>query len=343
MKALLPTLVVMMLSSCSSRQQSATTIRPVKSTIAQRANYIERDFAGMSTPDEEVNLAFKVSGQILDIPVSDGDLVRKGQLLAQLDPRDFELQVTADRSSFEQAESQLNRIKRLLDRDAVSKQEWESAKTAYDKARSIYENSRDLLQQTELRAPFEAVVEATYANPFERVASGARVVRIVLPLTTTVKFTIPESSLSTLEDSTTMFSVEFDNYRGVDFVAHLDSYAITTSEASGFPVSLTIDNPSPLTYKISPGFSCRVTMSSVDKNQGAISLPLSAIYAPTASGEYVWIITDKDRVEQRAVTLGELYGSNRVIVNSGVGIGERVVTAGVYQLKENEEVKILSE
>lgn len=336
-------LSVLLVAACSNQPQSQSKIRPVKSVVAKQASYLERDFAGMSTPDDEVNLAFKVAGQILDIPISDGELVRKGQLLAEIDPRDLELQVSADRSSYEQAESQLNRTKRLLDRDAVSRQEWERAKTTYDKALSVYENSKNLLEQTILRAPFEAVVESTYATSFERVQAGQKIVRIVLPESTTVQFTIPENTLSALKDSTTHFSVEFDNFRGVEFDAHLDSYAVSTSDASGFPVTLTIVNPSPSTYRIAPGYSCRITMSIEDSNKGAISLPLSAIYAPAAGGEYVWVVDSQNRVEKRSVTLGEIYGSNRVIVNSGVKSGDRVVTAGVYQLQEGDRVKILKE
>ena len=50
----------------------------------------------MATPDDAVNLAFKVAGQVLDVPVSQGAGVKKGELLAELDPRDIELQVAGD-------------------------------------------------------------------------------------------------------------------------------------------------------------------------------------------------------------------------------------------------------
>ncbi len=342
MKQLLTFLLSIALFSCTSTAPKSNEVRPVKSIVAQRAEFIDKDFVGMATPDNAVNLAFKVSGQILDVPVSTGESVIKGQLLAELDPRDFELAVSADRSAFEQAQSRLNRTKRLLEREAVSRQEYEEALSSYARNLSTYENSKEILEQTSLRAPFTAVVERVDVDNYERVQSGQTILRIVEPTTTKVAFTIPESSLKSIAAPTTRFSVRFDNYRDVEFAATLSEYAVTTSDAAGFPVKLIIENLNPAQYPIAPGFSCTITVQSEEPLKGAISLPLSAIYAPAEGGTYVWIIDSQNRVERRKVTLGELYSSNRVIVTSGVKSGERVVVAGVYQLQEGVEVKLIS-
>ena len=107
-------------------------------------------------------------------------------------------------------------------------------------------------------------------------------------------------------------------------------------------MSLTLDNPSPARYRISPGMSCTITMQSPDPVPDAVSLPVSAICAPAEGGTWVWIVGADDRVTRRAVTLGELFGRDRVVVDSGVAPGERVVTAGVYRLREGEQVRILN-
>lgn len=88
--------------------------QPVKSVVATSSRVVERDFAGLSTPVMAVNLAFKISGQILRIPLSKGEMVAKGELLCQLDPRDVELQLIADKSSYEQARSSYDRAQRLF-------------------------------------------------------------------------------------------------------------------------------------------------------------------------------------------------------------------------------------
>lgn len=313
----------------------------MKVTEAVDARFIDKDFAGMATPDEAVNLAFKIAGQILSLPVSQGESVARGQLLAELDPRDVELQAAASRSAYDEASSARARMSRLLEHEAVSRQEYEASQTRYAQAKSAYENSLDLLKETRLRAPFAGVVEQTYVDAYERVQAGQTVVRVVDPVTTTVKFTLPESGLHLLALPGTRFSVRFDNYRGVRFDAVLKEYAKTSSDASGFPVSLRIDNPDPARYRISPGMSCTIAMRSVDEDRDAVSLPLTAIYAPAEGGDYVWTVDAGDRVSLHAVTLGEIYDRDRILVTSGVEPGDRVVSAGVYRLREGERVRIL--
>ena len=304
-------------------------------------DYIERDFAGMATADDAVNLAFKISGQILSVDVSKGDYVKKGELLARLDPRDVELQKAADRSQFERAKSQYERMQRLLDHEAVSQQEYESARAQYVQAQSAYENSKDLLSETNLRAPFGGVIERTYVDTYQRVQSGQTILRLVNPMSTTVEFTMPEKSLPLLFDSTIRFSVTFDNIPNRQFVARLDTYAKTSSDASGFPVSLKIERDEAERYRISPGMTCQVMMHTQGKGarQSTLVVPLSAIYAPASGGEYVWRVTSDGRVKLSPVTFVEVYGRDMVSITSGLAAGAEIVTAGVYKLRDGDSVK----
>lgn len=315
-------------------------VRPVKSVIATTSEFLERDFAALSTPMMAVNLAFKISGQLLYVPVFKGQMVAEGEVLARIDPMDVELQLSADRSTFEQARSQYDRSQRLLRHEAISQQEAESSLSAYIRARSAYENSQELLQQTSLISPFEAIVERVYVDTYQRVQAGETVVRIVSPTTKSVEFTLPESSLEAIKSPLTTFVVRFEQWGNVPFKANVVEYARTTSDASGFPVTLHIENPE--NYLISSGLSCTVTMRSPQRDRGAVVLPLSAIYSPTSGGTYVWIIGSDDRVKLRSVTVERLAGERYVIIKSGVDSGERVVTAGVYQLHENQVVKIIN-
>ena len=304
-------------------------------------DYIERDFAGMATADDAVNLAFKISGQILSVDVSKGDYVKKGELLARLDPREVELQKAADRSQFERAKSQYERMQRLLDHEAVSQQEYESARAQYVQAQSAYENSKDLLSETNLRAPFGGVIERTYVDTYQRVQSGQTILRLVNPMSTTVEFTMPEKSLPLLFDSTIRFSVTFDNIPNRQFVARLDTYAKTSSDASGFPVSLKIERDEAERYRISPGMTCQVMMHTQGKGarHSTLVVPLSAIYAHASGGEYVWRVTSDGRVKLSPVTLGEVYGRDMVSITSGLAAGAEIVTAGVYKLRDGDSVK----
>lgn len=322
-------------------KNSQTTPRSVKVTTVQEVDYVERDFAGMATADDATMLAFKISGQVASVDVSKGDMVSRGQLLAKLDPRDVELQVASDRSKYEQASSQYERMRRLLEHDAVSQQEVEVAEAAFVQARSKYENSKDLLVETQLRAPFAGVVERTYVDAFQRVDAGQTILRLVNPVSTTVEFTMSERSMFLLADTATRYYVRFDNYPFHRFSARLDSYAKTASDASGFPVSLKLYKDQTKDYRITPGMTCQVTIRASESASNLVAIPLTAVYAPAQGGNYVWRVASDDRVELCAVSLGNVFGRDMVTVLSGLKPGDVVVTAGVYRLKEGEKVRII--
>ncbi len=332
-------ILVFMLVACGGAQQPQRQIPVVRSALAQSNSYSIKDFAGLSTPDEAVNLAFKVAGQIQRLPAVRGVEVARGELLAELDPRDFELQLMADRSSFEQAQSRLERTERLLEHQAVSRAEYEIALSEYTRLKSIYENAKDILTETSLRSPFKAIIERVYVDTYQRVTSGERVVRVVSPNSTTVEFTAPESSLFSLLDSATLFRVRFDAYPGAIFDATIKEYARTSSDASGFPVALTIKNIAG--YAIQSGLSATITMMTPQDSISSVVVPLSAIYAPVQGGNYVWVISTDDMVKLHKVTLGEPTGRSSIVINGGIKAGSRVVTAGVYQLQEGDRVKII--
>lgn len=334
----IPLLSALLVACHAPNGEKESPPQPVKCTTAEPLRSLNRDFAALSTADDAVNLAFKLSGRVVDIPVAKGMAVKQGELLARLDSRDVELQLSAARAAYDEAVSRLNRAERLLAHNAISEQEVESLRNAAVQAEAAKDNAESLLADTRIVAPFDGVVERTYVDAFQRVASGETIVRIVKPQSTTVGFTAPESLVPVLSNQATRYSVVFDAYPEVYFTAVIKSFARTSSDALGFPVSLRLTDVG--NYAISPGMTC-IAIVSVEEDSTAVVLPLSAIYAPVGSYDSVWVVDAEGRVERRRVTLGSLTGSADVVVLSGVEAGERVVTAGVYQLTEGERVKVI--
>ena len=98
--ALVTTLFI---TSCGQKQKGSNTlIRPVKTAQVSSQSVIRKDFSGIVEAVEYVRLAFRVSGQIISLPVVEGQRVKKGQLIAAIDPRDISLQYAADKAAYEQ-------------------------------------------------------------------------------------------------------------------------------------------------------------------------------------------------------------------------------------------------
>ncbi len=315
--------------------------KPVKSVVAKRVEYLTRDYAALSTADDAVTLAFKLSGRVVDVPVAKGMMVKQGALLAQLDKRDVELGVEATLSAYREAQSRLERAERLLEYNAISAQEVESLRNALTQSLSAYRNALDMVADTRIVAPFDGVVERVYVDTYERVSSGQPIVRIVRPRSTTVGFTAPEYLLSYLAQPTTRYRVTFDAYKDTQFNAAVKSFARTSSDALGFPVSLRLLDVDTMRYNISPGMTCIASVVIMENDSEVVSVPLTAIYAPVGGDDYVWVIDGDNVVEKRRVMLGELTGEGSVVVVDGLKSGERIVSAGVYHLTNGERVRIL--
>lgn len=342
MRRAISLIVILILVACDSADTSdVPDSQLVKVVEAQPTGVVVKSFAALSTADDAVNLAFKISGRVIDIPVAKGVMVRRGEVLARLDERDVRLQVDAAKASYDEAQSRLRRAQRLAEHDAISQQEVEELVSRVEQARATYENGRDLLQDTRLVAPFDGIVERTYVDAFQRVASGETIVRIVAPVSTTVGFTAPEDVVTLLAEPTTRFSVIFDAYPDVVFNAVIKSFARTTSDARGYPVSLRLVDVDTAKYRITPGMTCMATVEITTDPTDDVAVPLSAIYAPLGDADYVWVVDDEGRVRRREVTIVGVLSGNNIAVSGDVMVGDRVVVAGVYRLAEGERVTIM--
>lgn len=339
-------LIFLGLAACQSKKETEEIIRPVKTITVGTQSNIRKDFSGIVEPVEYVNLAFRVGGQVISLPVMEGQKVSKGKLIAVIDTRELQLQYAADKSVYETAKSQLERNRRLLARQVISQQEFEMSEANYQRAKSAYEHSQNNLKDTRLVAPFEGSVEKRYVENFQRVHSGEAIVRLVNTRNLRIRFTIPDVYLPLLQSKTQDFEVRFDAYKGKTFKARLEEYLDVSADGTGIPVSIKIDDPAfnRKKFEVKPGFTCKVSMSSNIAqlmNTEFINIPLSAVIGESNTNDkHVWVV-DNDKISKRKITIESPTGEANVLVSDGLKAGDIVVTAGVHQLVEGQIVKVL--
>ena len=323
--------VAVLLAGCGQKKEtSVITARPVKTTIVESRSIIRKDFSGIVEAVEYVKLAFRVSGQIINLPVIEGEKVKKGQLIAAIDPRDIALQYAATKSAYETAAAQVERNKRLLSRQAISVQE--------------YELSVNNMRDTKLTAPFDGSIEKRLVENYQRVNSGEGIVQLVNTHNLRIKFTIPDAYLYLLRTKDPRFLVEFDTFKGHVFQAKLEEYLDISTDGTGIPVSITIDDPSfdRDLYAVKPGFTCSIRFTAdvgpLVQDSWTI-IPLSAVFGESEGKKmYVWVVED-NKVHKREVTVNAPTGEAQVLISKGLKPEEKIVIAGVYQLVEGENVK----
>ena len=337
---------------CSCGQQPAQERgpRPVKLAEVTSLSRIEKSYSGVVSPDQFSDLAFKMSGPLVAMNVLEGQRVQKGQVVAEIDPTDYKLDYDAKRASFQKASSQMQRAEKLLAKNAISMQEFETTQASYTNAKSAFENAQNTLNDTKLRAPFDGFIQKKYVENYQRVQPGQGVVCLINPAKLQVEFTIPETNISYVTSPSTIY-VEFDAYKGKLFQAKVKEYVEASPDGAGVPVFLYIDDPEfdLKKYKVSVGFSCRVIVNiENDVVKEGITVPLSAVvFDNNLNSKIVFIYNPStQKVELRKVSDDTLVGSapditKHFIELRGIGIVDVKALFGALSVKDTQTIDLV--
>ena len=335
------------LTGCSEEVVEKEIIRPVKvfKTGNTLSSLTGRSFPGRAAANEEVDLGFEVAGILIERPVDKGDEVKKGQLLARLDPRDFKNELAAARAERERARAYRDRIAEALKARAVARQDLTDAEARLKAAIAREEIKRKALDDSHIFAPYDGVIAFTYFDEFKRVQAKEKVLRLLD--ISKIKFTVdlPESLISHVPHVKEVW-VEYDVFPDRKITASIKEVGTEASQTTRtYPVTLIMDQPEDI--KILPGMagkaSGKTDEPSIANLQG-IEIPLAAVFTPeTEMQDYVWVLNESTQtVHRRKVKTGALTIGG-TIITEGLKLDELVVTAGVHSLKEGQKVQIFNE
>ncbi len=357
--ALCAAVAIPVLAGCSEPPPAEKDIvRPVRAMqVADSSGLKGRKFSGRARAAEEVEVSFRVSGPLITLPVKVGDGVKEGQVVARIDPRDFEVnlknvqaQLAQGRAVAKRAEADLARLEgvRAKNPDFVSQLDYDTAIQNRDSARAnvaalraAVAAAKDQVEYTFLKAPFDGIVVDTYVKNFEDVRARQPIVRIVDDSRIEFVVNIPENLIS-LVPQVRDVRVEFDAISGEPVAAQVQEIGTEASETTRtYPVTLIMDQPEGA--KILPGMVGRAFGT---PPEGAVTkgieVPVSAVFAGENIDEsFVWIIdSSANTVSRRAVTTKDLT-ERGVRVTEGLEPGEWIATAGVHYLREGQPVRLL--
>ncbi len=317
------------------RQQSVERAKNVKIGVVETAsNSTKLEFPARVKAAKEVNLAFKVSGTLLRYSYEEGVFVKKGTVLAQMDDRDYRLQLDA-------AEAEYNSVKAEVDRIIALRKDSVVAENAYDKARyglqqitAKYENCKNQLADTRIVAPFDCYIQKRLFDAPVIVAAGMPVLTVISDGTPEVEINIPGSEYIRRDEFGT-FEASFDFWQGRRIPLRLISISPKANANQLYTVRLALTKyggPMP-----APGMNTVVSVKFRTADGNLMSVPASALFAKEGRS-YVWICNDDDTVAEREVKVENLHTDGSAILSAGVAVGERIVTSGVHTLHEGDKV-----
>jgi RND family efflux transporter MFP subunit len=356
-------LFVLAASSCGSEvSESEDVVRSVRVTRVGDAEALKgRVFPGRARATQEVELSFRVEGPLITLPVVIGDRVKEGDLLARIDPRDFEVLLRNTEGQLQRAVANLDRAdseyQRLLgvqkkDPELVSEVHVERAREAFelgkaDKAalEATVDAARDALEYTYLKAPYDGTIVANYVENFEHVQARQPVLRLLDNARIEFLFSVPETLISMVRHVDNI-RVGFDAFPDLEIPAEIKEIGTEASQTTRtYPITLIMDQPE--NAEILPGMAGKALGDVQAPDQGDrldLVVPNAAIFSPAAGTEnYVWVIDPaRNTVSRREVELGSLV-STGIIIQSGLQTGELIATAGVHFLQEGQTVRPVSQ
>lgn len=352
-------LALLLPSGCSEEVPQPELLRPVRTeTVLASGSALTRTFSGTARAGRETRLSFRVPGIVQQVHVRVGDRVNRGQILARLEPRDFEIAVNQADSALAQslaadrtAEGDLERVRGLYENSNASQSDYEQALAGAQSARARVDASRDALEgfrrqlsYTELRAPVTGSIAAVDVEVNENITAGRTVMLQTSGARAEVEVAIPEVLITQVRQGDSV-TVTFDALPGTVFDGVLTEVGVAaTGAATTFPVTVGLSRENP---DVRSGMAAEVEFQfETGDGETRILVPLQAV-GGDGEERFVFLLelgdeADVGIVRRQAVVVGGLDG-NRLEVLSGLDEGQQLVTAGVRRLSDGQRVKLLAE
>lgn len=342
-------LLISVLAGCGGQAEVSQStgdqtklVKAITLTLGDSGGY--REFPAVVEASEDATLAFRVSGELSELLVTSGQLVETGQLLAKLDPTDYQIAVDQAQANYDLAKVQYDRAKTLVEKQLASKAGFDEANAQLQVAAAALKSAKTNLAYTELHAPFSGQVAQRFVENFESITAQQPVFSLQKNTVVDVAIQIPEDLLSNLDKEANYSpEVRFDTHPDEVFRATLKEYDADADPATNtYKVVFQLRRPD--SFNVFPGMSAtvRAQLDEVMKvKSGGWNVPSSAVFADAENAQqsYVFVIQDDMTLEKRAVTLGGITDQGFKVV-SGLSTSEKIVAAGVHRLSAGDTIRI---
>ncbi len=343
--------MAMLLAACSEKPPVVEDIRPVRAIqIAAAGAETVLELAGEIQPRYESRLGFRVSGKVIARQVEIGSVVKRGQVLMQIDPRDLQLSqsqanasVNAAASNLSLAKAEYERYRELRQKNFVSQAVLDAKEASYKSALANHEQSNAALNiatnqnsYANLIADADGVVTALQAEAGQVVAAGTPVVQLARTGEKEARISIPEDQVELVRQVKEMKVRIWANQSLVLRGQLRELSPVADPATRTYTAKISIPNAPP---EVRLGMTATVSfITKADKN--LIRLPLTALLNDKNQTS-IWVI-ENGVVRTAPVQVAGVMG-NEVVIASGVSAGQMIVTAGVNTLRSGQKVKVLGQ
>jgi multidrug efflux system membrane fusion protein len=338
---------VVMLSACHHAEPEKPAPRPAIVAQPSVADALLNSYSGEITARFQPQLSFRVSGKVIKRFVDVGDTVTQGQILAQLDPLDAQLQLNSAQAQLASAESteqiakaELARYKLLLTPHAISRSQYDqvnnqfkAAESGLTQAKSQLSLATNQIDYTTLRAPKNGKIIQRQIEAGQVVSAGQTAYTLATQGDREVLIGIPEQDETHFHVGQAV-TVTVWSQPNAHFPAHIREISPAADTSRTFAARVAFDQSNPA---VEIGQSARVFTHEI-ASKALLSLPLSAITAEQGAA-YVWgVDTMTSRIKKIPIQIG-VYGRNTATILTGLKPTDWIVVAGVQLLNDGQQIQ----
>jgi membrane fusion protein (multidrug efflux system) len=335
--------VLMLFSGCGTKENDSKQSGnlgvgdsiPIQVATAQIKNLsVMKTYTGTLEGKEQANIVAKISERVTKINVQVGDAVKEGQTLVLLDKTGPSSQYYQAEANFRNAETNLGRVKSLLQEGAVSQQSLDGAQTSYDIAKANFDAARSAV---ELTTPISGIVTSVNVNVGDLASPGSVLVTVANVSQMKIIFSVGEFDVPNfvIGQKVKIYS-EFRN----DLVMNGNISQLAKSadvRSRSFEVKAIFANSKDLWFK--PGMFCKAEVN-FSSHKGSLAVPSSVLMKDQARNG-IFIIKE-GRAFKKYVQTG-LSDGTMIEILQGIQEGDLVATVGLNKLKDSSLVVIVKQ
>lgn len=341
-KFIIVAIAALALQACSEQTKSAKESTPVvvQLTAASMTNLAnDYEFPATVSAVKSVDLKFEVSGRLIFESLIEGSEVKKGQVLARIDPAPFQRKVEESRIRHEDAQRDLKRVKDVFEKNVASQRDYDEAKSQFSITKIALENAKQDLSYSTIRAPFDAVVGARYIENNSYIRTGDTLANLQDRSELYFTFEVPErimtANAGNRDVKATAHIIGQENkVFDIHYVEHK-----TTPDPITQTYGVTFALDGEVTKLFYPGSRAIVNIKDNNSYAQALVIPLNALMGSSDDGFSVWRFNQTDSTLSKVpVEISQLQGEF-ALVSSGIKNGDKVVSAAVSQMREGLKVR----
>lgn len=349
-----PLLLTLVLGACDKEptnnagDSKTPLVRPARVAIALPYSASEeRVFPAIIQAGKNADLAFRVAGQLIELPVVPGTNINKGDILAKVDATDFQNSLDGRIAQYDLVKTQHTQIKSLFKKKYSSQAEVDSVTAQLTAAEVAVRQARTSLGYTSIQAPFDAVVAKVNVDNYQFIQPQQTIVALQATDELDVLFDIPESLIKTMNGSNAYRDlcgvVDFGSRAyglGKFKACYKEHESVPDNTTRTYPVLFTLQetDKASILPGMSVDFKLDLTSLSAIKSEGGVLLPLESVF-DESDKQWVWTLNAELKAHKTEVTVGGIK-NNLIHITSGVDDGTQVISAGVAYVSENQQIRV---